>query len=164
MEECVVILSCHSDLDFWVVKLPDSQYAPTTLLIKWRWVSQFIMTLIWHPKMVPMGPFYMAECVVISSSHCDLAFWVVKVLNSQYALTTLHKVGMGVPICQDPYLTPQNGSYGSLPYGLMRGYIKFSLWPQLLSGQTAGFTICTNHITLSGHGCPNLSWPLSGTP
>ena len=68
--------------------------------IKWGWVSQFIMTLIWYPKMVPMGPFYMAECVVISSSHSDLAFWVVKVLNSQYALTTLlHKVGMGVPIC-----------------------------------------------------------------
>ena len=77
--------------------------------------------------MVPMGPFYMAECVVILSSHSDLAFRVVKVLNSQYALTTLHKVGMGVPICQDPYLTPQKGSYGPLLHGRMRGYIKFLL-------------------------------------
>ena len=45
----------------------------------------------------------------------------------------------------------------------MRGYIKFSLWPQLLSGQTAGFTICTDHITLSEDGCPNLSRPLAYT-
>ena len=129
--------------------------------IKWGWVSQFIMTLIWHTKMVPMGPFYMAECVIISSSHSDLAFWVVKVLNSQYALTTLHKVGMGVPICQDPYLTPQNGSYGPLLHGRMRGYIKFSLWPWLLSGQSDRFTICTTHITLSGDGCSKLSRPLA---
>ena len=34
----------------------------------------------------------------------------------------------------------------------------------LLSGESAGFTICTNHITLSWDGCPNLTRPLADTP